>query len=79
MESQISIILKGKSKTELINLFGNPDEGESTDIWSYNFGSSTTTIGLKFYSMKVVFENDKVSEIENHNWLIQENAPSINN
>jgi len=57
-------ILKGKSKNEIIDLIGKPDFNDSTDIWTYDLGTSGAGFGWQFNSLELTFENGKVSEVK---------------
>ena len=45
-----SEILKGKSKTEIIEFIGIPEFGDSTNIWTYDLGMSGAGFGWQFNS-----------------------------
>ena len=59
-----SEILKDKSKSEIIDFIGNPDDGDSTDIWTYDLGMSAS-LGFRFNILEVTFRNDIVYEVKN--------------
>ena len=57
-------ILEKKSKEEVIALLGEPDGGDSADIWIYQMGASSAGLGWAFYHLNVSFENEKVENAE---------------
>ena len=59
-----SEILKGKSKTEIIEFIGAPEFGDSTNIWTYDLGTSGAGFGWQFNSLELTFKNDLVEEVK---------------
>ena len=57
-------ILEKKSKEEIIAILGEPDRGDSTDIWIYQMGATGAGFGWAFYHLNVSFENEKVENAE---------------
>jgi len=57
-------ILKGKSKTEIIEFIGEPEFKDSTDIWTYDLGMSGAGFGWQFNSLELTFQNGKVSYVK---------------
>ncbi|WP_397363444.1 hypothetical protein [Olleya sp. R77988] len=59
-----SEILKDKSKTEIFELIGNPDNIYSDDIWIYNLGISNPGLGLQFNSLELSFKNERIFDFK---------------
>mgnify|MGYP001403698279 CR=1 FL=1 len=59
-----SEILKGKTKSEIIEFIGKPDSADSTDVWKYELGTSGFGFGWQFNSLELRFKNGKVSEVK---------------
>ena len=59
-----SRLLEDKKKSEVKKLLGEPDRGDSTDIWTYDLGVSGAGFGWQFNDLKVHFVNDKVNKTE---------------
>lgn len=57
-----SEILKGKSKSEIIELIGKPDFPDSTDVWKYDLGTSGAGFGWQFNYLELTFKKGKVSD-----------------
>jgi hypothetical protein len=57
-------ILNGKSKSEIIELIGKSQSNDSTEIWTYDLGMSGAGFGWQFNSLKLTFENGKVSDVK---------------
>lgn len=57
-------ILNGKTKNEIIELIGNSESADSTDIWTYDLGTSGAGFGWQFNSLILTFENGKVSDVK---------------
>ncbi|MGP1993876.1 hypothetical protein D9V96_018495 [Zobellia laminariae] len=57
-------ILNGKTKIEVIELIGNSESADSTDIWTYDLGTSGAGFGWQFNSLILTFENEKVSDVK---------------
>lgn len=57
-------ILKGKSKTEIIELIGKPVY-KSSELWTYDLGMSGAGLGWQFNYLKLTFKNEKVSSVKN--------------
>lgn len=58
-------ILKEKSKKETIDLLGPPDFGtDTTNVWNYDLGTSGTGLGWQFNTLLVMFDNDRVVNVE---------------
>ena len=56
-------ILKNKNKEQIIDLLGEPDQKDASDLWIYNTGVSTSGFPT-FYSLKLEFENEQVTKVE---------------
>ena len=59
-----SNILIGKTKNEVIQLIGRSESADSTDIWTYNLGMSSSGLGWQFNSLQLIFENGIVIDVE---------------
>ena len=59
-----SEVLKGKSKTEIIEFIDIPEFGDSTNIWTYDLGMSGAGFGWQFNSLELTFKNDLVHEVK---------------
>ena len=57
-------ILNGKTKIEIIELIGNSESADSTDIWTYALGTSGAGFGWQFNSLILTFENGIVSDVK---------------
>lgn len=57
-------ILKGKSKSEIIELIGKPESNDSTELWRYDLGTSGAGLGWQFNYLELTFENGKVSDVK---------------
>lgn len=55
-----SEILNGKTKSEIVELIGESESEDSSDIWVYNLGMSGAGLGWKFSYLELTFENGKV-------------------
>ena len=55
-------ILNGKTKIEIIELIGNSESTDSSDIWTYDLGMSGAGFGWQFNSLQLTFENGIVSD-----------------
>jgi len=59
-----SRILKGKSKSEIIELIGKPVSNDSTELWTYDLGMSGAGLGWQFNYLELTFENEQVSSVK---------------
>lgn len=59
-------ILNGKSKSEVIELIGNSESNDSTEIWTYDLGMSGAGFGWQFNSLQLTFENGIVTDVKKH-------------
>ena len=59
-----SRILKGKSKSEIIELIGKPVSNDSTELWTYDLGMSDAGLGWQFNYLELTFENEQVSSVK---------------
>jgi hypothetical protein len=56
-------ILKGKTKSEIIEFIGKPEFTNITDIWTYDLGMSGAGFGWQFNSLELTFQNGKVTGV----------------
>ena len=59
-----SRILKGKSKSEIIELIGKPVSNDSTELWTYDLGMSGAGLGWQFNYLELTFENEQLSSVK---------------
>jgi hypothetical protein len=57
-------ILKGKSKSKIIELIGKPVSNDSTELWTYDLGMSGAGLGWQFNYLELTFENEQVSSVK---------------
>ncbi|MFZ1357815.1 MAG: hypothetical protein WAS28_04975, partial [Saprospiraceae bacterium] len=57
-------MLEGKSKNQVIELIGRPDNKDSLNIWNYYLGSSSAGLGWQYNYLKLIFEKEKVKEVK---------------
>lgn len=57
-------ILKGKSKSEIIEFIGKPESNDSTDLWRYNLGMSGAGFGWQLNHLELTFKNGKVTDVK---------------
>lgn len=58
-----SEILKGKTKSEVLELLGKPDYLNSDYLWTYYLGLSKSGFGVRLNYLQLIFENEKVSDV----------------
>jgi len=56
-------ILENKNKEQIVDLLGEPDQKDASDLWIYNMGMTTSGFPT-FYSLKLGFENDQITKVE---------------
>ena len=59
-----SRILNGKTKSEIIELIGESENDNSTDIWIYDLGTSSAGFGWQFNSLRLTFKDGIVSDVK---------------
>lgn len=57
-------MLKGKNKSEIIQIIGKPESNDSTEWWKYDLGMSGAGFGWQFNYLELQFENGKVSNVK---------------
>lgn len=67
-------ILLGKTKTELVELLGTPNNNfkisnDTLQNWIYNLGSEGHGFGWKFHNLNLYFKNGKVVKVENSEFI----------
>ncbi len=58
-------LLEGKSKKQIIELIGRPDNSDSLNVWNYDLGSSSAGLGWQYNYLQLIFEMEKVKEVNN--------------
>ncbi|AGC76517.1 hypothetical protein DDD_1390 [Nonlabens dokdonensis DSW-6] len=59
-----SKILNGKTKKEVIDLIGRSRSADSTNVWTYDLGTSGAGLGWQFNYLEIKFANDKVNTVK---------------
>ena len=67
-------ILLGKTKTELVELLGKPNNNfkisnDTLQNWIYNLGNEGHGFGWKFHNLNLYFKNGEVVKVENSEFI----------
>ncbi len=57
-------LLEGKSKKQIIELIGRPDNSNSLNVGNYDLGSSSAGLGWQYNYLQLIFEMEKVKEVK---------------
>jgi hypothetical protein len=61
--------LKGRNKQDVLAILGKPTWGDTTNVWTYDMGSSGAGFGWAFHTLSVTFEAGKVMHVKKHETL----------
>jgi hypothetical protein len=59
-----SKMLENKTKEEVVRILGQPDNGDTTDYWTYDLGVSEAGFGWQFNDLKLTFEDERANKVE---------------